>query len=348
MIDWHKEYTSLVGKTILVTGATGLIGSNLIHALMAIKDITVIALSRSSEKLEACFGCYDHLQNFKQVQHDIVNPFHFDFAPIDYLFHAAGPQERSVIENHPMLVINANIQGTMNCLNYIKNQKNELKKDGRLILFSSVTVYGNNTNKDLVVSEHDTHLTSSLDSFGAPYAESKRLSEVICHGYYKEHKVDYVVARLSTIYGDSKHKTDTAFFEFILNALNGKSSEVNSNNLSRRDNLYIDDAITGLLTIATKGCVGEAYNVSSNGEFGNFLAVDEIAQTITYIANKTFDKDLLVNIKNVSSDSKRLPGLILNNKKLKSLGWEVSSSFADGVTETLRQASMRMGGNNPL
>jgi nucleoside-diphosphate-sugar epimerase len=338
-MNWNQQFQFLQGKTILVTGATGLIGSNLTHALMDIKDITVIALSRSSEKLKACFGCYDHHENFMQVKHDIVHPIQLDCPPIDYIFHAAGPQERAVIENHPMQVIGANIQGTINCLDFLRQQKNASNINGRLILFSSVTVYGNNTNQDMVVSEHDTHITSGLDAFGATYAESKRLSEVICQSYYKEHMVDYVVARLSTIYGDSKHKTDTAFFEFISDALNGQSLTVNSNNLPRRDNLYIDDAITGLLTIAIKGSVGEAYNLSSNGDLGNFLAVDEIAQKITDITNKDFDKELSLNIKNISPDSKRLPGLILNNKKLKSLGWEVSTSFADGVKETLRQAA---------
>ena len=338
-MNWNQQFKLLQGKTILVTGATGLIGSNLVHALMAIKDITVIALSRSSEKLKACFGCYDHLENFMQVQHDVVNPIRLDCPPIDYIFHAAGPQERAVIENHPMQVIGANIQGTINCLDFLKQQKNASKKNGRLILFSSVTVYGNNTNEDLVVSEHDTHITSGLDSFGAPYAESKRLSEVICQSYYQEHMLDYVVARLSTIYGDSKHKTNTAFFEFISDALNGQSLTVNSNNLPHRDNLYIDDAITALLTIALKGSGGEAYNVSSNGELGNFLAVDEIAHIITKQCNQLFDKNLTLEVKHNSLDSIRSPGLRLNNNKLKQLGWEVTTSFVEGIIKTLQSMS---------
>lgn len=335
-MDWNQEFAFLQGKTVMVTGATGLLGSNLTHALMSIEDVTVIAISRSLKKLQECFNRYDYHKGFMQFEHDVVNEFKLDIPPIDYLFHAAGSQERSVILNYPMQVINANIQGTIHCLDFLKNQQDKSGHAGRLILFSSVTIYGNNTNHDLEVSEQDTCLTNSLESLGAPYSASKRLSEVICHSYFKEHLIDYVIARLSTIYGDTLQKTNTAFFEFISNAIQGNNLTVNADNLPRRDNLFIDDAVAGLLMIASMGKVGEAYNISSNGDLGNYIAVDEIAKIISEQANKIFGTNIILEI---NTQSKRLSGLRLNNAKLKKLGWMVRTDIADGIKKTLLQAT---------
>ena len=127
------------------------------------------------------------------------------------------------------------------------------------------------------------------------------------------------------------------FFEFINNAILGQDIQIRSNTLPRRDNIFLDDAISGLLTIALKGKTLEAYNVSSNGELENFLAVDEIASVIVDESNKQVgnSREPITVIYNDCSKGKRKPGIILDNSKLKGLGWKLTTSFGDGIAKTL-------------
>jgi nucleoside-diphosphate-sugar epimerase len=105
----------------------------------------------------------------------------------------------------------------------------------------------------------------------------------------------------------------------------------------RRDNIYLDDAISGLLKVALSGSTCEAYNISSNGELGNFLAVDEIARIIVDEANRRFGsmrKTITISAECANTGSRK-PGLLLDNSKLKELGWTLSTSINDGIVKTL-------------
>ncbi|MFQ3362931.1 MAG: UDP-glucuronate decarboxylase [Woeseiaceae bacterium] len=331
------------GKTILVTGATGLIGSRIIASLMELDGVYVIALSRNSEKLSNCFSRHLASGRFTSIEHDISLPLSIIASTIDYIFHAASPQESKIIKNHPLDVIMPNILGTVNCLDYLVRQGRDRDVEGRLILFSSVTVYGNNTDEDLTVTEMDTSITECIESNGAPYSQSKRMSEVIVQAYIKQFSINAVICRLSTVYGDTKYKTDTAFFEFINNAILRKDIHVRSAMLPRRDNIYIDDAVSGLLTIAVKGETGQSYNVSSNGELGGYLAVDEIAQIIANEANKQLEpnqKKISIIYDDIATEKRRPPGIILDNSKLKKLGWVLSTVISDGIVKTLYSCNL--------
>jgi len=349
MIAWHKEYTSLAGKTILVTGATGLIGSNLINALMQIQGAMVIATSRSLTKLQSLFKQYQDQENFFIYEHDVYHPFDFSEFNIDYLFHAAGPQEKAVIENYPMQVINANIEGTLNCLNFLRVQKEKKNIQGRLILFSSVTVYGNNSSKDVELTENDTSVTLDLRHPAVVYSESKRISEVLCRSYCKEDPVSFVVARLSTVYGNCFYKTDTAFFEFIQKALAHENIKVKNSLLARRDNIYVDDAVSGLLTIALKGEEMGAYNISSNGNQDSFLAIDEIAQLIADVANEVINSKSKITVEVLGDkflNQVRAPGIRLNNNKLRRLGWDMKTDIRSGIEKTIKSCLSQRRSNN--
>lgn len=332
------------GKTILVTGATGLIGSNIIESLMEIKGVCVIALSRNAAKISNCFSKYLASDRFTFIEHDISIPLSIIDSDIDYIFHAASPLESKIIKNYPLDVIMPNLLGTVNCLDYLVRQERGRNVEGRLILFSSITVYGNNTDKDLTVTEMDTSVTEFIESNSAPYSQSKRMSEVIVHAYIKQYNIDAVICRLSTVYGDTKYKTDTAFFEFIKNAISKQDIHLQNTMLPRRDNIYIDDAISGLLTIALKGKTGQSYNISSNKELGGYLAVDEIAELIVNEANKQLkpnQKKISIIYDGIENNKRRPPGIILDNSKLKELGWYLSTNMIDGIAKTLYSCSLK-------
>jgi nucleoside-diphosphate-sugar epimerase len=202
-------------KTVLVTGAAGLVGSHLVDALMAMDNVQVIALSRNEQKLKKVFT--RHLENpdFSYIAQDVTQLSDLSGRTIDVIFHAAGPISGKTVANAPLDVIYPNIWGTLNCLELLRKQKITSGKDGRIVLFSSATVYCNLSGNDISVSEPDTDITASLDSDNASYSESKRMTEVIARAYVRQHNIDAVIVRPSYIYGAAASQPETAFFSFL-------------------------------------------------------------------------------------------------------------------------------------
>lgn len=321
------------GKNILITGATGLIGSNLVDRLMQSDIAKLIVTGRSKKKLISTFPEYVGNDRFVVIEHDAATPYPDDIKSIDFIFHAAGPMERNIVMNYPVNVILPNVLGTINALEFMRNQEATTGRKGRAIIFSSVTVYNNPTKEDYVAVEEETSYAQSLDAETACYSESKRMSEVIAKAYAKQYGVDAVIARFSTVFGPTRNVPDTAFYEFIKKSIAGENITVNSNAAPRRDNIYVDDAIEGLITVSLKGKTGESYNISSNGEKGNFVAVDEIAHASARMAarnSKVLFKSTVQSNKN---------GLKLDNSKLKQLGWCVRTGLDEGVLNTIKALS---------
>lgn len=324
------------GKTVLVTGATGLIGSNLCYELLNKTAAKVIALSRSKDKLERVFGEYLSDPNFTYIARDICEPLNIS-ERIDCIFHAASPISGAVISEQPVNVILPNIEGIKNCLEFLKNQEQKSGIKGRIIVFSSATVYSDAAMSDRTVSEDDTESRSKINAPNAPYAESKRMSEVIANAYCKQYGVDAVIARIGYVYGYCKELPNTAFYSFMKTALAGQDITINNPSMARRDNIYIDDVISGLFTVYEQGTSGEAYNVSSAGEKYNFAAADEMACVIADIVNKEKLSEKPVSVKYLSEADSRQSGIILCNDKLKSLGWAPKYSLYDGIRNTIEK-----------
>lgn len=316
-------------KTVLITGASGLIGSNLVDRLMQSGVAKLIITGRSKSKLEKTFPEYVGNKAFQVIEHDASTPYPEDIKDVEYIFHAAGPMERNIVMNYPVSVILPNVLGTINTLEFLRKQEAKTGRKGRAVIFSSVTVYNNPTKEDYVAVEDETSYAQSLDAATACYSESKRMSEVIAKAYAKQYGVDTVIARFSTVYGPTRNVPDTAFYEFIKKSIAGEDITVNSNAAPRRDNIYVDDAIDGLITITLKGITGESYNISSNGELSNYAAVDEIAQ----IAAKTAKHGSAINYKDKVDAPKS--GLKMANNKLKSLGWRINFSMEEGILRTM-------------
>ena len=112
------------GKTILITGATGLLGTHLVKKLLGFKDCTIVALGRSIEKLEEVFQGYQGKGQLILMKGDVAEEMPIYEKDFDYIFHAASPIAGDIIRNYPVSVIKPNILGTINCLEYLK-QKNE-------------------------------------------------------------------------------------------------------------------------------------------------------------------------------------------------------------------------------
>lgn len=315
------------GKVVLITGATGLIGSHIAKSLLSLDEIKVIVVGRSQQKLKKTFLDYVSSNKIYCLEHDVSLPLPLSLGKIDYIFHAASPISGEVIKRQPLDVINSNLSGTINCLEYLKKQES-----GKMVVFSSATVYSVDDPFHVAV-ESKTNMADCIDSPNAPYSESKRMIEVIANAYHKQFDVDTIIARFSYVYGYSANPAKTAFYEFINKAMSGEDLTLNKSGLPRRDNIYVDDAVRGLLHLCEIGVSGETYNISSNGDLGNYAAIDEIAESIVREANKINGTNIRVIYK--SDGGERLEGLRLDNSKIKSTDWRVITTLDEGIERTL-------------
>lgn len=331
----NSQKNAFVGKKCLVTGACGLLGFHIVDALMGIDDVEVIASGRNEEKLKALFHKYSSNKRFSTIVGDVADGLQIG-APLDFIFHAAGPIAGDIVRTRPLDVILPNIYGTKFFLDYLKEQNFVSGKSGRLILFSSATVYSNHFDEDISFLEDESDCAESLDSVTAPYSESKRYIEVLAKAYNRQFDVDTVIARLSYLYGYSHFYSNTAFYEFVQKILHGENIVIKNPCISRRDNIYVDDAVEGLLFVAANGKKGESYNISSNGELGNYVAVDEIAELICRISRENMDKKGSVVYLEQKETARRKPGYKLDNSKAKALGWDgIRTSMKEGLYRTL-------------
>lgn len=324
-----------VGKTVLITGATGLIGSNLIDRLLKARCERIIAVGRSESKLRAVFGKYAGEGRLVLLEHDVAKPLPQDLGCVDWIFHAASPVSGSTIRTAPASVVQSNLQGAINCLDYLRTQKDTKGESGAFVVFSSATVYGHAGREDVCRSESETVACEQLDSQTAPYSESKRMTEVLALAYGRQWGVDVRIVRFSFVFGPCPVLPKTAFYEFVGKALGGEDLVFLNAGFGRRDNIYVDDAIDGLLLVCERGETCKAYNISSNGELGNFAAIDEMASVIARLANEASNVNIHVVLPLAES---RTGGVLLDNSRIKTLGWTVRTSLEEGIRRTFLAA----------
>lgn len=322
-------------KRILVTGASGLIGSSLVERLLSEKA-QVYAMGRSLSKLERIFGV--EREGLHLVQGNASDSIPDEVSEIDIIFHAASPISSKEIKTRPVDTVSSNIDGARNCLEYLKNQKEHGGKSGRIVFFSSATVYGTEHFEEIMVCEKDTCFADSLDAPAVAYSEAKRMTEILATAYHSQYAVDAVIARLSYVYGYSREMPQTAFYEFIKCALDNKDITVNAVKMTRRDNIFITDAIDGLLIIAEKGLGGEAYNISSGGAMGGYASASELAEVIAECANSLIGRNISVRYPNGSC--MQMPGVILDNSKISELGFAINTSLSQGINDILERYIM--------
>jgi nucleoside-diphosphate-sugar epimerase len=327
-------------KTFLVTGATGVIGSYLVPFLIK-DDNRVIAVSRNESKLNNLFGQYIGTDSIECVAMDVGETFDlmsisqkWKGQPIDAVFHAASPTARNAIRNFPIDIIKPNLFGTQYILEGMVKQQKMTGISGRVIIFSSMAVYGLNPQTDIAVNESNAMYFDNLGHRNAPYAESKRMQEIMAMAFLRQHGVDSVIVRPSGIYGDIIYPPDSAFYEFINKAMLRQNIEIEVNDIPKRDNIYIDDVINALMTVFRYGKEGEVYNISTGGDLGNYAALDEIARMIADISNEIFPDKINMHYK-FPMDIPRKPGILVKNDKLKALGWKPETSLMEGIRKII-------------
>lgn len=318
------------GKSILVTGATGLIGSCLIDVLIEANKLgagnKIYALGRSKEKIIYRFG-----DMVNPVVQDIVTtiPSEYEF---DYIFHGASNADPRSYAKQPVETILTNILGNKNILDYCR-EHNQTK----MLLTSTFEVYGEITDNDIYTEEMSGVIDQTVLRNG--YPESKRCCELLLRSYVDEYNISAVIARLPSVYGPTMLKNDSkAHAQFIRNASNGENIVLKSKGTQRRTYSYVIDVVSALLTIMECGLTGEVYNVSYEK---SIASIAEVAQICASIAGTEVVFDLPDEIE--AKGFSKSKNCILDNTKLKALGWEGVYSLWDGMAETIEYLKVNGG-----
>lgn len=251
----------LQGTSFLITGATGLIGSTLIHCLLALdKQVRIIAPVRNKAKAIALFE--ENATKIELIECDLLTFNYESIGNVDYIIHCAAPTSSKFFVEHPVETFDTIIQGTSALLQYA--QKHLIKG---FVYLSSLEVYGSIDDDSKPVTEN---VQGYLDPMNvrSSYPMVKRAAENLCRLYWDEYKVPTKVARLTQTTGAGIAKDDNRVIaQFARLAAEGKDIVLHTTGESARPYCYTTDAISAILYILLKGQAGEAYNVANEDTY---------------------------------------------------------------------------------
>lgn len=323
-ISWEK----LEGSTVLVTGATGFIGSYIISALMQRvidkgADIRVIAMVRNEERARAKFADYMELGRIDFIVGDVKDPVNSELKA-DYIIHCASNAAPDLYASDPVGTMEINFFGTSHLLKYAT--KCGAKK---FLYVSTIEVYGKTDNLDTIGEEDFGFISSS--NVRSCYPESKKCCENLAICYGKQYGLDVSIGRLSYIYGAGMSKTDAKVCAlFARKVAAGEDIVLKSTGEQLRSYTYVSDAITGLLTVLVDGKEGEAYNIASSK---SRITIVDMARKYCELFPEKNSKVLF----DLPNDFEKgafsfIANAVLDSTKLESLGWDAEVSLDDGLT----------------
>src|SRR3990167_9057124 len=247
------EAKKLEGKTILISGGSGFIGSYLNAVLFLLNKkvlknkCKVISIDNYITGSRNNFLLDIKDKNFKFMDGDVSLPI-ITNEKVDYIVHAAGLASPFYYKKYPLETIESAILGAKNLLELARVTKPE-----SFLFFSSSEIYGD--PDPLAVPTPETY-AGHVSSVGprACYDESKRLAETLCITYHQIYKVPIKIVRPFNIYGPGMRHTDYRVVPtFIYNGLRGKNLPVHDKGIQTRTFCYITDAITAIFKVLLSG-----------------------------------------------------------------------------------------------
>ena len=302
---------------LLITGGLGFIGSNLVDSLSK-KKHKIKILTKTFSKKNNIKNSYDkveiekiNLTNFKRLGQIIEK-----FKP-DIIIHLAGNTSHSKSFEEPLEDIDSNSKTTLFMLEKIR----ELGLSCKFVLGSTFIVIGKPTK--LPVTESTPCNPTTI------YGTNKLASEHFCKIYHDVYGLDTVIFRITNSYGPREQviSTKNAVNFLIYEAFNRKEISIYNKGKFFRDFIYIDDVVSGINVILKKGKSGELYWISSGKktwfyEFANILEKNTNCKVV-YPKTPTYTKKVDVG------------NFIVNNVKLRKLGWSPKISVNVGIKKTL-------------
>jgi len=308
---------SLDGKTVLVTGGAGFIGSNFIHFLLArypnIRIVNLDALTYAG-----------NLENLADIACDARHEFiHGDirgkelvggiFSRVQGVFHFAAEThvDRSIVDAGEFVL--TDVFGTFILLEALRRSPHI----GFFVHVSTDEVYGSR-------DEGFFKETDALDP-SSPYSASKAGADRLARAYFTTYGVPVTIVRPSNNYGPFQFP-EKFIPLFATNAMENKSLPLYGKGTNVRDWLHVDDNCRAIDLVARRGEIGEAYNIGANDERRNV----DVARRIVKILGKS--RDLINFVPDRAGHDRRYA---VNCRKVRALGWKPEVAFEDGLERTV-------------
>ena len=313
---------TLHGKTILITGATGMVGTHLTDALMLLGNVKVYAVGRDKNRAMDRLGSYYDSPLFTFVEQDVCNKFPSDIKP-DIIIPLASNTHPLAYSQYPVETMLINIKGAEHALNLAV-------ETGATVLYpSTVEVYGNAIGEDTFSEDYTGKL--NLSTSRSCYTESKRSAEAMCQSFIAEKGAKVKIVRLSRLFGPTMLMTDSkASSQFIKKALAHEDIILKSEGNQLFSYTYITDAVRAMLHVLIYGEVGTAYNISCEScdvrlkEFAGLCAQYNGKAVIFELPSETERKGFSVAQK-----------AVLDNSRLRSIGWTPLYNMKEALWRTL-------------
>lgn len=326
-LPWYQ----LKNKSIMISGATGMIGSFLVDVIFHKNDIenlncTVYALGRSWERMQERFGSLVNDPRFVYINYDVKEPLVCDSVNnVEYILHLASNTHPMQYATDPIGTITTNIIGLRNLLEFAVDH-NAI----RFAFASSNEIYGENRGDVEFFDESYCGYINS-NTMRAGYPESKRCGEALCQAYKAQTGLDVVIPRLTRTYGPTMLKTDTkAISQFIKKGVAGEDIVLKSAGNQYYSYQYVADSVAGLLTVLLCGENGEAYNIA---EESSDITLKDLASIIAGVNGKkvVFEIPDSVEAAGYSTATKAR----LSGHKLMDLGWAPKYDIKTGIERTI-------------
>lgn len=326
------HWNALEEKTLLLSGATGMIGCFLIDLIMSYNETVameskcrIIAIGRNTAAARERLGKWFDIPEFCFIEHDITNPLgELPYQP-DYFIHGASTSHPLEYSTEPINTVLSNVLGTNNMLELAAQ-----KAGSRLLLLSSVEIYGENRG-DAERFKEDYCGYINCNTLRAGYPEAKRVSEALCQAYMAEKGVDVAIIRLPRCYGPTMKMEDSkAIAQFIKNGIHREDIVLKSKGEQVYSFAYVLDAVMGMLWVLLRGESGQAYNL---GDVQSDIMQKDLAKLIAdYAGTKViFTLPDEVERRGHSTVQKAL----MNGEKLEKLGWYAKYDISTGIRETI-------------
>lgn len=263
-------------KTVFISGATGLLGSQLVKALLCANrmlgtNCKVVAFVRSRQKAEKVFASLLMRGDLVLVTGDIMQPITYD-GPVDYMVHGASATSSRYFVSNPVDTILTAVNGTVHMLELAKE-----KQTAGFLYLSSLEVYGTPAADAGKIAESYSGYIDPLQ-VRSSYSEGKRMVECLCASYASQYHVPVKIARLSQTFGAGVEYDDgRVFAEFARCALEKKDIVLHTKGQTVRSYCYTKDAVAAMLLILAEGEQGAAYNVTN---MDTKISIADMAQLV--------------------------------------------------------------------
>jgi UDP-glucuronate decarboxylase len=328
-LPWYR----LRNRSVLVTGATGLVASYFVEALLyhnekfSEEPCTVFVLVRDKERAERRYAHHRGRPDLHMVVQDVGTPVPTTVGG-DFIVHAAGNATPRFFASDPVGTYRSAVIGT----HYLLEHAHRAGCEGFLLL-SSGAVHGVVAGEKTVIDERMIGSVDPLDAY-ACYAESKRMAETMCASWTRQFRVPTRIARLGHTYGPGlRRDDDRAFAQFVYSIVDGRDIVLHTDGAAVRPYCYLSDAADAMFRILLTAGDGEAYLLV------NTAASCSVLELATLLVAAFPDRGSRVKFeKSVDQGSvaNRDPTRPLDISKLRSLGWTPKVMIEDGFRRTLQ------------